>query len=132
MTTCEIFADSAVKCIHRANGFPSKEIDNRQKSGEQHQRHKVPEKSKEIQQKNRFDEQTTLQLKSLLDEIDRKQQASYQNTEIKYIKFGSDRERKALSFTGNGDKRECRQQIFKQGLKFQVNMPHDFYLSVMT
>jgi hypothetical protein len=68
----------------------------------------IPDKSKEIQQKNRFDEQTKLQAKSLLDEIDRK--SMYQNTETKgkteYIKFGSDKERKVLFFTSIPDKEE--------------------------
>ena len=41
----------------------------------------VPDISKEIQQKKGFDEKTKLQLNSLLEEIDRKQQSSYQNTE---------------------------------------------------
>ena len=39
--------------------------------------------SKEIQQKKGFDEKTKLQAKSLIDEIDRKQQSLYQNTETK-------------------------------------------------
>ena len=43
----------------------------------------IPYTSKEIQQKNGFDEETKLRLKSLLDEINRKQQLSYQNTEQK-------------------------------------------------
>ena len=59
--------------------------------------------SNKVIQKEGFDEQTKLQAKSLLDEIDRKQQSMYQNTESKgkteYIKFGSDKERKVLFFT---------------------------------
>jgi hypothetical protein len=35
---------------------------------------------KQIRQKDGFDEQTKLQLKSLLEEIDIKQQSSYQST----------------------------------------------------
>ena len=70
----------------------------------------IPDKSKEIQQKYGFDEQTKLQAKSLLDEIYRKQQSMYQNTESKgnteYIKFGSDKERKILFFTDIPDKEE--------------------------
>ena len=81
----------------------------------------VPDKSKEIQQKNGFDEQTKLQLKSLLDEIDRKQQSSYQNTETegkpKYIKFGSDKERKILLFTGNVDKKDIPAKDYETGLE---------------
>lgn len=55
----------------------------------------IPDKSKVIQQKNGFDEQTKLQAKSLIDEIDRMPQSMYKNTETegktKYIKFGSDK-----------------------------------------
>jgi hypothetical protein len=46
MITCEIFASSVAKCIHRTNKLPSKEIDNRQKSGEQHQIQKNKKESK--------------------------------------------------------------------------------------
>jgi len=79
----------------------------------------IPNKSKEIPQKKGFDDQTKLQIKSLLEEIDRKQQSSYQNTETdksRYIKFGSDKERKILSFTGNVDKEERPAKDYETGL----------------
>src|SRR5262249_12808026 len=80
----------------------------------------IPNKSKEIQQKYGFDEQTKLKFKSQLEEIDRKQQSMYQNTETegktKYIKFGSDKERKILSFTGNVDKEERPAKDYETGL----------------
>jgi hypothetical protein len=64
----------------------------------------------EVKQKNGLDEQTKLQAKSLLDEIDRKQQSMYQNTgtngKPEYIKFGADKERKILFFTGIPDKKD--------------------------
>jgi hypothetical protein len=70
----------------------------------------VTDKSIEFKQKNGFDEQTKLQAKSLLDEIDRKQQLMYQNTGTNgkpvYIKFGSDKERKVLFFTRIPDKKD--------------------------
>jgi len=79
----------------------------------------IPDKSKEIQQKNRFDEQTKLQAKSLLDEIDRK--SMYQNTETngktEYIKFGSDKERKILFLTGIPDKEEVPAKDYETGLE---------------
>ncbi|HEY7080449.1 MAG TPA: hypothetical protein VH500_12155, partial [Nitrososphaeraceae archaeon] len=79
----------------------------------------IPDKSKEIQQKNRFDEQTKLQAKSLLDEIDRK--SMYQNTETKvkteYIKFGSDKERKVLLFAGIPDKNDVPAKDYETGLE---------------
>jgi hypothetical protein len=79
----------------------------------------IPDKSKEIQKKG-FDDQTKLQLKSLLEEIDRKQQSSYQNTEIedksKYIKFRSDKERKILLFTGKVDKKDIQAKDYETGL----------------
>ena len=65
--------------------------------------------SNKVIQKEVFDEQIKSHFQSLLEEIDRKQQSSYQNTESdnsRYIKFGSDKERKILSFTGNVDKKE--------------------------
>ncbi|HEY7570060.1 MAG TPA: hypothetical protein VH796_01705 [Nitrososphaeraceae archaeon] len=81
----------------------------------------VPNKSKETQPKNGFDEQAKLQAKSLLDEIDRKQQSMYQNTETKckteYIKFGSDRERKVLFFTGIPDKKDVPAKDYETGLE---------------
>src|SRR5690348_5895557 len=79
----------------------------------------IPNKSKEIPQKKGFDDETKLQIKSLLEEIDRKQQSSYQNTETdksRYIKFGSDKERKILSFTGNVDKEERPAKDYETGL----------------
>lgn len=79
------------------------------------------DKSKVIQQKNGFDEQTKLQAKSLLDEIDRKQLSMYQNTETKrkteYIKFGSDKERKILFFTGIPDKEEVPAKDYETKLE---------------
>lgn len=70
----------------------------------------ISDKSIEVKQKNGFDEQAKLQAKSLLDEIDRKQQSMYQNTgtngKPEYIKFGSDKERKVLFFTGIPDKKD--------------------------
>jgi len=81
----------------------------------------IPDKSKEIQQKYGFDEQTKLQAKSLLDEIYRKQQSMYQNTESKgnteYIKFGSDKDRKVLSFTGIPDKEEVPAKDYETRLE---------------
>jgi hypothetical protein len=80
----------------------------------------IPDKGKEIQQKKEFDEQTNLQLNSLLEEIDRKQQSSYQKTEtedkIKYIKFGSDKEHKVLLFTGKVDKKDTLAKDYETGL----------------
>jgi hypothetical protein len=80
----------------------------------------IPYTSKEIQHKKGFDEQTKLQLKSLLEEIDRKQQSSYRNTETedkpRYIKFGSDKERKILLFTGNVDKKDILAKDYETGL----------------
>jgi hypothetical protein len=80
----------------------------------------VPNISKEIQQKKGFDEKTKLQLNSLLEEIDRKQQSSYQNTETEgkpiYIKFGSDKERKILLFTGNVNKKDMPAKDYETGL----------------
>lgn len=65
--------------------------------------------------KDEFDEQTKLQLKSLLEEIDRNQQPSYQNMASegnqKYIKFESDGEKKILSFTGKVERKKCRQVL---------------------
>jgi len=68
----------------------------------------IPDKSKEIQQKKGFDEQTKLHFQWLLEKIDRKQQSSNQNTasnkKTKYVKFASDKERKVLNpnlFTRN-------------------------------
>ena len=79
----------------------------------------IPNKSKEIQQKNRFDEKTKLQAKSLLDEIDKK--SMYQNTETKgkmeYIKFGSDKERKILFFIDIPDKEEKPVKDYETGLE---------------
>ena len=81
----------------------------------------IPEKSKEVQQKKGFDEQTKLRLKSLLDEINRKQQLSYQNTETegktRYIKFKSDKERKVLLFTGKVDKKDIQAKDYETGLE---------------
>lgn len=80
----------------------------------------IPDKGKETQQKKEFDEQTKLQLNSLLEEIDRKQQSSYQKTEtedkIKYIKFGSDKEHKVLLFTGKVDKKDTLAKDYETGL----------------
>ena len=80
----------------------------------------IPYTSKEIQQKKGFDEQTKLQLKSLLEEIDRKQQSSYRNTETEdkpgYIKFGSDKERKVLLFTGDVNKKPLPAKDYETGL----------------
>ena len=65
--------------------------------------------------KYEFDEQTKLQLKSLLKEIDRNQQSSYQNMtsegKQKYIKFESDKEEKTLSFTGKVEKKEVQTEL---------------------
>jgi uncharacterized coiled-coil protein SlyX len=51
----------------------------------------IQDTSKQIRQKDGFDEQTKLQLKSLLEEIDIKQQSSYQSTasegKPRYIRF---------------------------------------------
>jgi hypothetical protein len=81
----------------------------------------IPDKSKEIKQKNGFDEPAKLQAKSLLDEIDRKQQSMYQNTETKgkteYIKFGSDKERKVLLFTGIPNKKDVPAKDYETGLE---------------
>ena len=81
----------------------------------------IPDKSKEIQQKYGFDEQTKLKFKSQLEEIDRKQQSMYQNTETegktKYIKFGSDRERKVLLFTDNMNKKDVPAKDYETGLE---------------
>ena len=56
-----------------------------------------------------FDEQTLLQLKSLLEEIDGNQQSSYQNMasecKLGQIKFSHDKEYKILSFTGKVEKK---------------------------
>jgi hypothetical protein len=80
----------------------------------------IPDKSKEIQQKEGFDDQTKLQIQSLLEEIDKKQQSSYQKTEtegkIKYLKFGSDKERKVLLFTGKIDKKDTLAKDYETGL----------------
>ena len=78
--------------------------------------------SKSIKEKEQqFDEQTKLQIQSLLEEIDRKQQSSYQKTEtedkIKYIKFGSDKERKVLLFTGKVDKKDVQAKDYETGLE---------------
>lgn len=76
--------------------------------------------AREIIQNDGFDEQTKLKLKSLLEEIDRKQQSSYQNTasegKTRYIKFASDKERKILSFAGNIDKIEIPARDYETGL----------------
>lgn len=81
----------------------------------------IPYTSKEIQQKNGFDEETKLRLKSLLDEINRKQQLSYQNTETegktRYIKFRSDKERKVLLFTGDVDDKPKPAKDYGTGLE---------------
>ena len=80
----------------------------------------VPDINKEIQQKKGFDETMKLQLNSLLEEIDRKQQSSYQNTETegkpRYIKFGLDKERKVLLFTGKVDKKDTLAKDYETGL----------------
>ena len=80
----------------------------------------VPDINKEIQQKKGFDEMMKLQLNSLLEEIDRKQQSSYQNTETegkpRYIKFGLDKERKVLLFTGKVDKKDTLAKDYETGL----------------
>ena len=77
--------------------------------------------SKSIKEKEQqFDEQTKLQIQSLLEEIDRKQQSSYQKTETegkpRYIKFGSDKERKVLLFTGKVDKKDIQAKDYETGL----------------
>jgi hypothetical protein len=70
-------------------------------------------------QKEGFDEQTKLHFQSLLEEIDRKQQPSYQSTasdgKSKYIKFTSDKERKVLSFTDKVSKLELPAKEFETG-----------------
>ncbi|HEY7572271.1 MAG TPA: hypothetical protein VH796_12970 [Nitrososphaeraceae archaeon] len=79
----------------------------------------ISDKSIEIKQKNGFDEQDKLRTKSLLDEIDRK--SIYQNTETKgkteYIKFGSDKERKVLFFTGIPNKEEEPAKVYETRLE---------------
>jgi len=81
----------------------------------------IPDKSKDSQQKNGFDEQTKLKFKLQLEEIDRKQQSMYQNTETKgkteYIKFGSDKERKVLLFTSNVNKKDVPAKDYETGLE---------------
>ena len=81
----------------------------------------ISDKSNEVHQKERFDEQTKLRLKSLLEELDRKQQSMYQNTETKgkteYIKFRSDKERKVLLFTGNVDDKPKLAKDYETGLE---------------
>ena len=93
----------------------------------------IPDKSKEIQQKKGFDEQTKLQAKSLLDEIDRKQQSMYQNTETKgkteYIKFGSDKERKVLCFTGIPDKEEVPAKDYETRLEIPGKYVTRYYFN---
>jgi hypothetical protein len=91
----------------------------------------IPDNSKEIQQKKGFDEQTKLQAKSLLDEIDRKQQSMYQNTgtngKPEYIKFGSDKERKILFFTGVPDKKEEPAKDYETRLEIPVKYVTRYY-----
>ena len=80
----------------------------------------VQDINKEKIEGNGFDEKTKLQLSSLLEEIDRKQQPSYQSTasegRTKYIKFTSDKECKTLSFTGKVDTLEIPAKDFETGL----------------
>lgn len=75
--------------------------------------------SNKVIQKEGFDEQTKLHFQSLLEEIDRKQQSSYQSIasdgKTKYIKFASDKERKILSFTGKVSKLELPAKEFETG-----------------
>ncbi|HEY7570072.1 MAG TPA: hypothetical protein VH796_01765 [Nitrososphaeraceae archaeon] len=72
-----------------------------------------------IQEIYGFDEQTKFQLKSLLEEIDRKHESSFQNMgsegKPRYIKFTSDKESKILSFTGKVDKIEVPARDFETG-----------------
>ena len=59
--------------------------------------------------KYQFDEQTRLQLKSLLEEIDRNQQSS--ESKPKHIKFSYDKEYKILSFTGKVVKKKVQTEL---------------------
>jgi hypothetical protein len=59
--------------------------------------------------KYQFDKQTLLQLKSLLEEIDRNQQSL--EVKPKYIKFSYDKEYKILSFTGKVVKKKVQTEL---------------------
>ena len=74
-----------------------------------------------IRHKDGFDEQTKLQINSLLEEIDIKQQSSSSQSTAsegkpRYIRFTTDKERKVLSFTGKVDKIEMPAKDFETGL----------------
>jgi hypothetical protein len=81
------------------------------------------------------DEQTKLQLKSLLEEIDIRQQSSYQSRasegKPQFIRFTSDKERKILSFTGKVDKLEVPLTDLNQGKIFQIDIQRNICLSAM-
>ena len=70
---------------------------------------KSTSKGNKVTLKYQFDEQTRLQLKSLLEEIDRNQQSS--ESKPKHIKFSYDKERKILSFTGKVEKKEVQTEF---------------------
>ena len=82
----------------------------------------IPEKSKEVQQKKGFDEQTKLRLKSLLDEINksnsyriktRKQKVKLDTSNLNQI-----RNAKFCYLQAKWIRRTYRQKIMKQDSKF--------------
>ena len=81
---------------------------------------KIQGPSNLIGNKDGFDEQTKLQINSLLEENWFKQQSPSQSTasegKSRYIRFTSDKERKILSFTGKVDKIEMPAKDFETGL----------------
>ena len=81
--------------------------------------------------KYEFDEQTILQLKSLLEEIDGNQQSSYQNMasecKLRQIKFSHDKEYKILSFTGKVEKKKVQTELEGTPVKYITHYLFECY-----